>query len=174
LAYAALSGKAVAFEPGALLALASPAAIAPFFFGPFGEEFGWRGFLLPQFMRRFPVLLACVLVGIVWGVWHWPLYYRTIAAGDIQGALFFLAGIIPLSFLIAAVYLSTRSLLLAMLLHWSFNATMGLSGKLFRGLPDDANSPMLRWIGFAVLTVFVVGCIPALLAAERRMKSAGD
>jgi membrane protease YdiL (CAAX protease family) len=38
----------------------------------FGEEFGWRAYLLPKLLplgaRR-----ATVLVGVVWGVWHWPL-----------------------------------------------------------------------------------------------------
>ena len=38
----------------------------------FGEEFGWRAYLLPKLLpvgrRR-----ATLLVGVVWGVWHWPI-----------------------------------------------------------------------------------------------------
>ena len=38
----------------------------------FGEEFGWRAYLLPKLMplggRR-----AVLLSGVIWGVWHWPL-----------------------------------------------------------------------------------------------------
>ncbi|HKJ59870.1 MAG TPA: CPBP family intramembrane glutamic endopeptidase [Halobacteriales archaeon] len=38
----------------------------------FGEEFGWRGYLLPKLLplgeRR-----AALAVGVVWGVWHWPI-----------------------------------------------------------------------------------------------------
>ncbi|MFB6154357.1 MAG: CPBP family intramembrane glutamic endopeptidase [Haloferacaceae archaeon] len=38
----------------------------------FGEEFGWRGYLLYKLLplggRR-----AAVLTGVVWGVWHWPI-----------------------------------------------------------------------------------------------------
>lgn len=54
-----LAGAPVAIHPAALLSLATPAILLPFFFGPFGEEFGWRGFLLPRFVRRFSVLPAC-------------------------------------------------------------------------------------------------------------------
>jgi len=38
----------------------------------FGEEFGWRAYLLPKLMplggRR-----AVLLSGVIWGVWHWPV-----------------------------------------------------------------------------------------------------
>ncbi|MFC7166432.1 CPBP family intramembrane glutamic endopeptidase [Halospeciosus flavus] len=40
----------------------------------FGEEFGWRGYLLPKLLplgRREAVLVS----GVVWGVWHWPVIY---------------------------------------------------------------------------------------------------
>jgi membrane protease YdiL (CAAX protease family) len=167
-AYAWLSGRSVAFTPEALAALASPAMIAPFFFGPFGEEFGWRGYLLPELMRRLPVLGACGLVGIIWGLWHWPLFYQGIASSGPEGALVRVAGIAALSFVIGAVYLNTKSLLLAMLMHWSFNASVDLSGKLFAGLPDEAAAPALRWIGLAVIVIFAGACVPALLSAERR------
>ncbi len=48
--------------------------IAPLINGPatFGEEFGWRAYLLPKLMplggRK-----AVLLVGVIWGVWHWPI-----------------------------------------------------------------------------------------------------
>lgn len=40
--------------------------------GTFGEEFGWRGYLQPKLMplggRK-----AVLLVGVIWGIWHWPV-----------------------------------------------------------------------------------------------------
>jgi membrane protease YdiL (CAAX protease family) len=170
-AYGALSGRSMGFEPGALAAVVSPAMIAPFFFGPFGEEFGWRGYLLPEFVRRFRVLAAVALVGVIWAAWHWPLLYRGIVQTGPEGALFGAASIAALSFPIGALYLRTRSLLLAMLMHWSFNASMDLSGKLFPGLPDDAKEPQLHWIGLAVMLAFAAACIPSLLTAERRLRA---
>jgi len=38
----------------------------------FGEEFGWRGYLLPKLLplgKRQAILLT----GVIWGVWHWPV-----------------------------------------------------------------------------------------------------
>jgi membrane protease YdiL (CAAX protease family) len=39
----------------------------------FGEEFGWRGYLLPRLVALVGRRPALVVTGIVWGVWHWPL-----------------------------------------------------------------------------------------------------
>lgn len=47
----------------------------------FGEEWGWRGFLLPKLLKRFKVVPALLLNGVIWGLWHAPL----IAAGHNYG-----------------------------------------------------------------------------------------
>src|SRR5690625_5122017 len=38
----------------------------------FGEEIGWRGFLLREF-QLLGFWKASLLIGIIWGVWHEPL-----------------------------------------------------------------------------------------------------
>ena len=38
----------------------------------FGEEFGWRGYLLPKLMPL-GKLKAYLLIGVIWGLWHAPL-----------------------------------------------------------------------------------------------------
>ncbi len=38
----------------------------------FGEEFGWRAFLIPS-LTKFGNRKALLLSGIIWGVWHWPV-----------------------------------------------------------------------------------------------------
>jgi membrane protease YdiL (CAAX protease family) len=51
-------------------------SIGPGFFCAFGEELGWRGYLLPRLMQAggpSPLLLS----GVVWGIWHSPLFVFT-------------------------------------------------------------------------------------------------
>jgi uncharacterized protein len=171
--YLLLHGKPVTFEASALLSLGTPALLVPFLFGPLGEEFGWRGFLLPRLMERFSVLPACLLGGTIWAFWHWPLFYQGIVKSPAQGIFFPLTFITGLSFLIAAVYLRTRSLLLAMLTHWSSNAVQSLIGKYLPGLPNDINNDLaFGWCLLGVLALFVASAIPLLLRSERVQSTA--
>lgn len=52
--------------------------LAPMFFYTFlasgMEEPGWRGYLLPSLQTRMSAKRASVIVAIVWGIWHWPVF----------------------------------------------------------------------------------------------------
>lgn len=39
----------------------------------FGEEWGWRGYLLPKLMEKRSVTFTIVASGIIWGLWHAPI-----------------------------------------------------------------------------------------------------
>ena len=42
------------------------------FFSPFGEEWGWRGYMMPKLLKLMPKPAAVILGGIIWGLWHAP------------------------------------------------------------------------------------------------------
>ena len=87
-----------------------------------GEEIGWRGFALPRLAERFGMRMASVLLGVIWAVWHLPLFY--VAGADTMGQSFpvYLAQIVAVSVAMAWLYAHTGgSLLLAMLMHSSIN-----------------------------------------------------
>jgi membrane protease YdiL (CAAX protease family) len=42
--------------------------------GPLFEEIGWRGFLQGQLLQRNSILATGLLMGIFWGIWHFPLF----------------------------------------------------------------------------------------------------
>lgn len=44
-------------------------------FAAFGEEAGWRGYMMPKMIKLWGVGKAVVIGGILWGVWHWPLTF---------------------------------------------------------------------------------------------------
>ncbi|NLP35100.1 MAG: CPBP family intramembrane metalloprotease [Clostridiales bacterium] len=39
----------------------------------FGEEWGWRGYLLPKMADKFKVVPTLLITGVIWGLWHAPL-----------------------------------------------------------------------------------------------------
>lgn len=42
--------------------------------GPFGEELGWRGFLLPKLQKKYVPLVSGIIIGVVWTLWHIPMF----------------------------------------------------------------------------------------------------
>lgn len=44
-------------------------------FAAFGEEAGWRGYMMPKMIKLWGVKKAVIAGGILWGIWHWPLTY---------------------------------------------------------------------------------------------------
>lgn len=43
------------------------------FFTCFGEEWGWRGYLLPKMKEKLPLFPMLLINGIIWGLWHAPI-----------------------------------------------------------------------------------------------------
>jgi uncharacterized protein len=107
------------------------------------EELGWTGFATPTLLRRmrYGVLGTGLIVGVLWGVAHFPLYYW--ASADLSGALLpalllaaqVLAWFPPYRVLIVWVYDRTESLLVAMLMHGSATGSLVIFASLAPGWP---------------------------------------
>ncbi|WP_040949806.1 type II CAAX endopeptidase family protein [Gorillibacterium massiliense] len=41
----------------------------------FGEESGWRGFLLPELHKRFSLMNSALIVAGIWMLWHLPAFW---------------------------------------------------------------------------------------------------
>jgi len=41
-----------------------------------GEEVGWRGWMLPKLQEKFSPLSSSIILGLVWGLWHLPLFFN--------------------------------------------------------------------------------------------------
>ena len=129
LSYALASGQ----SPLALVADLSLGAVVFIFFdglirGPLGEEPGWRGYLQNELTRRHSLLKASLIVGVIWAVWHLPLWFISGYQGVdlLLYILFFAVGLIAFSVIIGFIYGRGRNLLYAILLHQMLN----FSGRL--------------------------------------------
>ena len=49
--------------------------IIPMIIGGGIEEIGWRGLLQPELEKKYPHIVAAVSVGIIWAIWHLPLWF---------------------------------------------------------------------------------------------------
>lgn len=136
-------------------------------FFTFGEEFGWRGYLQPKLMvlggRR-----AMLLIGLIWGVWHWPVifmgyeYQNNTAIGfeypgaPISGPLMFLLVTLVWGIIIGWLALRGRSVWPAVLGHASVNGIAALPLLWMQGNPNILLGPM---------SIGVIGLLPALVFA---------
>ncbi len=75
-------GAMLIFAPDALafgdvnpLKLVAIFVVLIFLDGPLGEEPGWRGYFLPALMQKYNAVVASLIVGLVWFLWHLPLYH---------------------------------------------------------------------------------------------------
>jgi uncharacterized protein len=89
--------------------------------GPFTEEPGWRGFLLPRLQSNYTPLVASLIVGVIWASWHLPLLVSD-PTGQRPPLQFFVV-VVAQSVVFTWVYNSTRgSVLLVILMHGAFNS----------------------------------------------------
>lgn len=89
----------------------------------FGEELGWRGFLLPRLAARHGPLRAALWVAGVWALWHLPLFWVHAGMAALVGPLLlgWVGGLLAGSLLLGWLFLATDSVLVVALWHTAFN-----------------------------------------------------
>jgi len=135
---------------------------AGLFAGPLGEELGWRGFLLPEFQKKFPNLKSAIIIGIVWFIWHIPLFWApfgTLVSGapiDLLPVLTYFIMLICLSIIITWLVINSKgSVLIAILFHLSINA--GIALLFYPELNTDFKIVhLLSSIPMLIFTIFLV------------------
>lgn len=119
------------------------------FYG-FGEEVGWRGYLIPRLQEKWSALRAALLFTPLWAVWHIPLFWAAPGLSQMDAAA------------IAGWGLSLA--LGSVLLSWLYNATGSVApAALFHGTIDIAfTSPgplLLQTVLGAEVTILALGVI---------------
>ena len=144
--------------PAPLLLMLAALVVTPLMLG---EELGWRGYLQVRLLVHRP-LAGAVLTGLIWGLWHAPLY----VLGDnpqrpLVGLPVFLVSAVLLSIIFAWLRLSTGSVWSASLAHAATNVLGGtLLGLLFFGGPHwvlVGYTGVLSWIPLGLVCAWIIG-----------------
>ncbi len=118
------------------------------------EETAWRGYALPRLQRRFDPLVASLVLGLMWGLWHLPLFF---IPGSFQSSIpfvGFLISTLATSVVIGWVFNRARgSVLVVALFHGFTDVVIAFTGVMTSGL-------LLFWLTVVlqVLVAAAVGC----------------
>jgi uncharacterized protein len=140
------------FLPGILI---FPALIT------WGEEPGWRGFAQTRLQPRSGPLMAALLVGFLHGVWHLPIYLLVngpVAVGpfNLSSFLFNIFVTMVVTIIFTWAFNNTRqSILMAVLVHASLNASQSLIQAIIDPYPEQAYYIAVALI-LAAATVLIV------------------
>jgi membrane protease YdiL (CAAX protease family) len=121
-----------------------------------GEEPGWRGFALPRLQGRYNALVASLILGVLWTLFHAPIFFThgtSVFGGQSGESPFgFLVSTVALSVLFTWVFNNTRG---SVLLTWLFHSAMNTwPGQII----PAAHSGPLYWIlvGLVCLAAVIV------------------
>ncbi|MDR3050404.1 MAG: CPBP family intramembrane metalloprotease [Oscillospiraceae bacterium] len=118
--------------PGAILAMAA---------GVIGEEIGFRGYMLPLLLKQHNSLMAGIISGTLWALWH-AAYY-----GEGLGFLLFAVGTIALAIIMTWLYhKSNGNIISAILFHFTMNFCATI-------IPESEMSSLERRAIYAVVSV---------------------
>jgi membrane protease YdiL (CAAX protease family) len=131
----------------------------------FGEELGWRGYLLPKLGEKLSPLSSSMVTGVIWGLWHAPI----IAIGYNYGTDHRIAGIFAmiifctaLGIILGFLTYKVHSIWPAVLFHASINgmdlwapSTLFMSNKpnVFLG-PDILG--VFGGLGFIIIDIVII------------------
>jgi membrane protease YdiL (CAAX protease family) len=128
---------AALYPPGAAPSLPGPvllltAILNTIIIGPFlgliitfGEEYGWRGYLQSE-MNRMGRVRGTLLLGVIWGIWHWPVIWMgyNYPGQPVFGSVLMVVYCVELAFFLAYAVFKSKGIWTAAYLHALNNQTV--------------------------------------------------
>lgn len=139
----------------------------PYFFlallvGGGQEEFGWRGYVQQPLQQRFGIIKASLLIGVIWGIWHLPLWFFPEGQGQ-YSVVAFVIHTAAVSLVYGLLYnASGQKLIVPLLFHAMWNAVPPLFPFLHQ---VEGKAQTAYWV-YAGVTV-VAGIIAAFIIHRR-------
>lgn len=124
----------------------------------FGEEFGWRGYAQGRLLRQFGLVRGLLLLGLIWGFWHSPIYYamHTDPSHPYLGPFVMtpidnLLAVVPMGWL----YLRSRNIWVPTFTHAFADILWGFSGLLFPATREIASWAVLQIVQLVISAVLL-------------------
>lgn len=119
----------------------------------FGEELGWRGFLLKEF-KPLGFSKSALIIGFIWGLWHAPLILQghNYPQHPVAGVFMMIVWCMLLTPLFNYVTIKSNSVIAASIFHGTLNAVAGLSIMVIVG-GNDLSVGMTGLAGFGALII---------------------
>jgi len=128
-----------------------------------GEEIGWRGFLVPELLKRTSALKTSLIVSVVWALYHYPgilfSHYNT-GTESWFAVPFFTLQIFGLTFIMTWLWIRSGSLWPAVILHASHNLFIQ---SVFDGLTRDTGPTHYFTTDFGLGMAVFYGIVAILL-----------
>ena len=124
-------------------------------FGPLSEEIGWRGYALDRLQTKWNAFVSALIVGLVWGLWHGPLFAMVGTSQHELAIPFagFLVGMMAVSVLFTWLHNNTAgSIWTAIFFHWlyTYSAQVVASGV--------TRSVLYNWLGYVPYIIIADYC----------------
>lgn len=123
----------------------------------YAEEIGWRNYLLPLMLKKYSIVIASLIIGLLWGLWHLPVYLES----SLPAFLLFMLRIISLSFILSWLYVvSEQNLLVVAAFHFANNLSVTV-------LPYDHSL-------FSSVFITIITLTFAIVVTARQFKKTSD
>lgn len=133
------------------------------------EEPGWRGYALPKLQEKSSAKKSSLILGLVWGLWHWPafipVYFSVLnqpgtpvieafMTAAIQTLIYIFSSILAATFIHTWLFNRTQSAFPNFLLHGGSNAIGGLILMVFPTPLMGLIYGIVRWVVAIILLRF--------------------
>ena len=130
------------------------------------EEIGYKCYISPIIEKKYGIISGEIIHGIIWAVWHIPLWFIPGAAQNYMNFFVFMICCIGYSFFFSwVIELSGNRLLSGLVVHGTANAF----SALFPTIITDPDANQLRFLIYSVL-IFIIGFVIVLLRAYKGRK----
>jgi membrane protease YdiL (CAAX protease family) len=151
--------ESLLFQPWMIV----PVFLTYFLTGGGNEEWGWRGYALDRLQSRWSPVVASLVLGVIWGAWHIPLFFIEDTGQYHMSLLVFMLAAPGSSILHTWVYNRTGKNLLAV---WLFHAALGTAWEVFPIVQPQVVGYQRVYI-YDFLAVAVIAMLVLLIEGSR-------